>query len=445
MGSAPREQWTGRTGFILAAVGSAVGLGNMWRFSYLTAEKGGAAFVLLYLVFTALVGLPVMLAELTIGRGSQRSPVLALEHYGGRAWKPLGVVFVAAGFLILSYYSVIAGWAVRYAADAVFFGFPTASGDYFGEVSEGGDAFAYHLGFMALTVLVVSGGIKGGIERAASLMMPALFVLVVGIAIYAATLEGASAGYRYYLNVDFSKVMDWDVIVAAAGQAFFSLSLGMGAMLTFASYLSRDHNLPNESVTIAGADFGVAFVAGFMVFPLIFALGLQGDVIGADTGTVGALFIALPRAFATMGDAGAVVGVCFFITLIVGALTSAISLLEVVVSAAIDGLGWSRRRAAISMGGAIAVLGLPSAHSIAFLDAMDTLANNLFLVGGGLGLAIFTGYVMQDPAGTAHEGAERSGWALLWLPLLRYVVPVVLVTVLIASIPGTIAKLAALF
>jgi NSS family neurotransmitter:Na+ symporter len=445
MSTTPREQWTGRRGFVLAAIGSAVGLGNMWRFSYLTAENGGAAFVLLYLVFTALVGLPVMLAELSIGRGSQRSPIQALAHYGGRAWKPLGGVFVASGFLILSYYGVIAGWAVRYAGDALLYGFPADPGSYFGEVSEGWDAFAYHLVFMAMTTFVVSGGIKGGIERAASLMMPVLFALVIGIAIYAATLDGAGAGYAYYLNVDFAKVADWDVIVAAAGQAFFSLSLGMGAMLTFSSYLSRDHDLPRESLVIAGSDFGVAFIAGFMVFPLIFALGLQGEVIGEDTGTVGALFIALPKAFATMGGAGRVVGLCFFVALIVGGLTSAISLLEVVVSAAIDGFGWSRRKASLAMGSAIALLGFPSAHRLDFLDAVDTLANNVFLIGGALGLAIFTGYVMREPVAVAREGSAAASWSFLWLPLLRYVVPVVLITILVVSVPGALEKLVALF
>ena len=179
MSSTPREQWTGRTAFVLAAVGSAVGLGNMWRFSYLTAEKGGAAFVLLYLVFTAAVGLPVLLAELSIGRGAQRSPIQALAHYGGPAWRPLGFLFVAAGFVILAYYGVIAGWAVRYAGDALVGNIPADAGAYFGEVSEGWDTFSYHVAFMAVTILLVRGGVKRGIERAATLMMPLLFVLVI--------------------------------------------------------------------------------------------------------------------------------------------------------------------------------------------------------------------------------------------------------------------------
>ena len=259
------------------------------------------------------------------------------------------------------------------------------------------------------------------------------------------TLDGAGAGYSYYLNVDFSRIFELDVFVAAAGQAFFSLSLGMGAMLTYASYVGNDHDLPNESLVIAGADFGVAFVAGFMVFPLIFALGLEGSVIGQDTGTVGALFIALPSAFAKMGGAGQFVGILFFLTLIVGALTSAISLLEVVVSATIDGLGWERRKAAIAMGTLITLIGGLAAWRIDVLDAMDTFANNVFLIGGGLGLAIFCGYVMHNPSEEAHVGSSGTRWTGAWLPLLRYVVPVVLAAIFLVSVVDAFAKLIALF
>jgi len=444
MASAQRERWSSRTGFVLAAVGSAVGLGNMWRFSYLTAEKGGAGFVALYLVFTLLIGLPVMLAELTVGRGAQRSPIEALRYYGGAGWTWLGALFVSTGFLILAYYGVIAGWTLRYAGAALLSG-EAGGGEYFGEVSEGWDAFAFHVLFMAFTIAVVSGGVKGGIERVAMLVMPLLFALVCGIALYAATLDGSGGGYSYYLNFDVSKALSIDVIVAAAGQAFFSLSLGMGAMLTFASYLSREAHLPNESLVIAGADFGVAFVAGLMVFPLIFALGLSTAVMGTDTGTVGALFITLPEAFASMGAAGRVVGFLFFVALIVGALTSAISLLEVVTSAAIDGLGWTRPRAALVGGGLVTAMGALAAWDIAVLDTMDRVANNLFLIGGGLGLALFVGWAMEDPVGEVSTGAHGVRWFLLWRTLLRFAVPIVLVFVLWNSVPETFGKVAALF
>jgi NSS family neurotransmitter:Na+ symporter len=442
MASAPREHWSSRTGFLLAAVGSAVGLGNMWRFSYLTAENGGAAFVILYLGVTLLVGLPVLLAELTVGRGAQRSPIRALAHYGGARWRPLGFVFVAAGFLILSYYAVIAGWTLRYAGIALVGGFDAKIATRFEDISTGWDAFGFHVVFMAATVFIVAGGVKAGIERTAMLLMPALLVIVCGLALYARTLSGADVGYSYYLDADFSKLMSLDVLKDAAGQAFFSLSLGMGAMLTFASYLDRDHHLPNESVIIAGADVAIAFIAGLVVFPLIFALGLSDQVGGS---TVGALFITLPQAFAEMGDVGRVVGFLFFATLIVGALTSAISLLEVVVASAIDGLGWSRQRAAIGMGVAITLLGIPSAWSTDVLGVVDGIANNLFLLGGGLALSLFVGWVMPDPVREVRVGADGVRWFFLWRTLLRFAVPLVLAFVLYGAIPDTYRAVAGLF
>jgi NSS family neurotransmitter:Na+ symporter len=444
--SGQREHWNSKAGFIFAAVGSAVGLGNMWRFSYLTAENGGAAFVALYLLFTAVVGLPLMLAELTIGRGSQRSPIQALAHYaagtrGAGAWQGLGLVFVLAGVLILAYYGVIAGWTMRYAGEAVFSGFPADPASHFGAIAEGSSALAYHVCFMLVVIAIVSGGIKQSVERVSLFAMPLLFLLVIGIALYGATLEGAGGGYAYYLNADFANVMSMDVVVSAAGQSFFSLSLGMGAMLTYASYLGRDNDLPVESGIIAVADFGVAFLAGLMVFPLIFAFGLQSDV---SESTVGALFVALPQAFASMGGVGRFIGFLFFIALIVGALTSAISLLEVVVSAAMDGLGWERRRATVILGLAIAALGAPAAFSTNVLGVMDEVANNLFLVGGGLGLAVFVGHVMPAPVEEARVG---SAWVPLgpWLLLVRWVVPVVLLWVLWNSVPSTLATVAGLF
>jgi NSS family neurotransmitter:Na+ symporter len=431
-----REHWNSRTGFVLAAVGSAVGLGNMWRFSYMASENGGAAFVVLYLVLTLLVGLPVMLAELTIGRGAGKSPTQALAHFGGPAWRPLGWLFVAAGFLILAYYSVIAGWTVRYAFDGLVDGFPAAAGDYFGKISQGPTAVAWHLVFMVAVIAVVGRGIKGGIERMATILMPALFVIVAGLAVYAFFLKGGEGGYAYYLSTDFSGIWHAKVWAEAAGQAFFSLSLGMGAILTFASYLDDDAHLPNESLVIAGADFGVAFVAGLVVFPVIFAFGLESTV---SESTVGSLFITLPTAFHDMGTAGHVIGVLFFLSLVVGALTSAISLLEVVTATTIDNLGWSRSRATWVMGGIIALLGVPAALDIDILGVMDQIAGQVFLVLGGLILSVFVGWVMRDPLGEVSRGAEGVRWFFLWRGLLRFVVPVLLAFVLWTSLTKTVA------
>jgi neurotransmitter:Na+ symporter, NSS family len=442
MANAPREQWQSRWGFVLAAVGSAVGLGNMWRFSYLTAEKGGAAFVALYLLFTLLIGMPVMMAELTLGRGARKGPVASLAHYGGSVWRSLGMVFVATGFLILSYYGVIGGWTIRYAVEALLIGFPENPGAHFEALASGFDSLGTQVLFMALTIAIVSGGIGHGIERVARVAMPALFAIVVGIALYAATLDGAGGGYRYYLNFDLGNAMALDVIVAAAGQAFFSLSLGMGAILTFASYLPRDSQLARETIVISFADFGVAFIAGLMVFPLIFALGMAGDIGGS---TMGALFVALPNAFASMGGIGRLIGTAFFVALLVGALTSAMSLLEVVVSASMDKFGWERRKAALVSGAAVTLLGVWSAFDISVLDLTDHIATNIFLLGGGLGLAIFVGWVMEDPVGVAAEGSERSFWLEGWHRVLRFIVPIALVFILWNSLPETWAKITALF
>ena len=430
MSDAPRERWGSRAGFVMAAVGSAVGLGNMWRFSYLTAENGGAAFVALYLLITLVIGLPVLLAELVVGRGSGRSPIGALLHFGGRGWTPLGGLFVAAGFGILAYYSVIAGWTLRYAVGALAGGFAESTGSYFGEVSEGLDAVAWHLVFMAITVGVVIGGIRTGIERTALVLMPLLFVLVCGIAVYAATLDGAGEGYAFYLDTSFDD-LSLSTLSDAASQAFFSLSLGMGAMLTYASYLSEQEHLANESVVIAASDFGVAFISGLAVFPLLFALGLQGEASGSSIGT---LFITLPKAFANLGAAGTVVGVIFFVALAVAALTSAISLLEVCVASAIDGLGWSRARATLVTGAGIAALGVLPARSIEALGFMDQLAGNVFLVAGGLGLAVFVGWVMRDPLAEVRRGAHGVEWFGLWRWLLRVPVPLALAWVLYQSV-----------
>ena len=284
---------------------------------------------------------------------------------------------------------------------------------------------------MGLTVLVVSGGIRGGIERASLVLMPLLGFLVIGLALYAGTLDGAGEGYRYYFSTEFASLLNVDVVRDAAGQAFFSLSLGMGAILTYASYLSRERNLPRETVMIAVSDFGVAFVAGLVVFPLVFALGLQADV-GAST--LGALFVTLPKVFATMGDVGRVVGFLFMGALLVGALTSAMSLLEVVVSSAIDSLGLERSRAAWIAGGAIAAIGIPAAYSLDVLGLMDQIGGNLMLVLGGLFMAVLVGWRIPDAvAASAGEGAEDGAWRPLWLFLLRYVAPPILVAVLAFS------------
>jgi NSS family neurotransmitter:Na+ symporter len=436
--TAGREAFATRAGFILAAAGSAVGLGNMWRFSYQASEGGGAAFVLLYVAMTLLLGIPLMLAEFGIGRRGQRAPIGSLRALAGRGWGRLGYVFVTAGLLILAYYSVIAGWTVRYAVEAVIRGFDRSASEHFAAVAAGGDAVSYHLGFMALTVLIVVGGVKGGIERASLLLMPVLFLIVIGLALWATTLPGAGTGYAVYLKPQVQELMSPSVWRAAVAQAFFSLSLGMGGMLTFASYLHRDQNLPESATVVAYTDFGVAFTAGLVVFPVIYSLGLQGAV-GAST--VGALFIALPGAFEAMGAVGRVVGLFFFIALALGALTSAISLLEVVTASVMEEMQLSRRKAAVATGTAIAALGILPALDTDTLGLMDKIAGEFLLVAGALALAILagwrlTGEVREELLAGATPFWRRQVPRILFV--LRWVVPPVVAIVLLFSLRETV-------
>lgn len=442
-GSLQREAWKTRLGFVLAAIGSAVGLGNMWRFPYLASEHGGAAFVVVYLVILSLFGIPVLLAEFGIGRRTGLSPIGAMRAAGGRRWVPLGYLSVATAALILAYYSVIAGWVTRYAVHGLLAGFPAETGLFFSEVSQGIGAIGYHLLFMATTVAIVMGGIEKGIERATVVMMPALFLLIAGIAIHAATLPGSGPGYAFYLAPEFDEFFSLETLASAAGQAFFSLSVGMGCMLTFASNLSRNENLPREATVISLADTSVAFVAGLAVFPIIFALGLQDEV---GDSTVGALFISLPRAFAEMGGVGRVVGVAFFVALFVGAIGSAIAGLEVVTASLIDEWGVERRVAAVGSGAIIALIGLWPAMDIDILGVMDEIAGKLFVILGALGTAILVGWYLRDPLNEVARGTSprARGVLIAWLWVLRVAVPLLLLLVLAQSAHSTVAAVAGL-
>lgn len=420
-GAVQREFFRSRLGFILAAVGSAVGLGNMWRFPYRVSEGGGAAFVLLYVALTLCLGIPLLLCELSIGRRTRLSPIGAMRREGGGGWSWVGVLGVFTGFLILSYYSVIAGWVMRYGIEGILHGFAADASGYFEMVTTGIPPILYHLVFIVAVVAIVSVGVEKGIEKTSLILMPMLFAIVAGLAIWAAFLTGSEEGYRFYLAPSMADLLDPTTFVEAAGQAFFSLSLGMGAMLTFASYLSPRQNLPREATSIAFSDFGVAFTAGLVVFPVIAALGLQSQV---SESTVGALFIALPGAFVEMGAVGRVVGVAFFFALAVGAITSGVSLLEVVTASLIDELGITRRTAATGAGALIALVGLIPALSLDALGVIDSVTE-WFLAVGALGLTIFVGWRMRDPMEELSRGATGFFAAILPAVLfcVRYVIP----------------------
>jgi len=440
--SAEREHWTGRAGFLLASIGAAVGLGNMWRFPYLTAENGGAAFVVLYLALTLLIALPLLLAEFVVGRGAGKGPLAALVHFGGTRWRPLGYLFLILNLLVLSYYSVVAGWILRYASDGLRAGFAGDPAARFARVSAGGQAIAWHLAFLGLTAGVVWVGVRRGIERTAIILMPVLFLILCGLALYAATLPGAGAGYHFYLATDFGDLLSLRVLSDAAGQALFSLAVGSGGMLTLASYLSKTSSLPRETLVVGGSDFLVAFVAGLVVFPLVFALGLSSEV---GESTIGALFIALPQAFARMGGGGRVVGTLFFFALLVGALTSAVVMLEVVAASAIERFGWSRRRVVPTLGVLIATLGIPGALNSDVLALMDEIVGHVFLVVGAIGIAVFVGWAMPDPIAEARRGAAGARGLRLWRLFLRFVVPAFLLVILFDALGQAAGMIRALF
>ncbi len=435
-----RELFGTRLGFVLAAVGSAVGLGNMWRFPYQAAEGGGAAFVAAYIAMTFLIGVPMILAEFAVGRRARLSAFGAVRKIGGKRWSPFGLLLIVTPTIILAYLSVVTGWALRYALDAATSGFSPAPGDRFAAVTSGSSALLYYAVSMAATVGIVVFGVRRGIERASLLLMPILFLLLIGLAIWAATLPNAIAGYRFYLAPSLSAVLDPGVLQAAAAQAFYSLSVGMGIMITYSSYYSRDENLNREAAVIALADFSVAFLGGLVVFPIVFALGLSSEI---GESTLGALFISLPSAFLQMGTAGRIVGTAFFAALVVAAITSAVSLLEVISSALMDQAGLQRRTATLSAGLIAGAVGLVPAVSLGSLAIMDQVAAELFTVLGVLGTAVLVGWVMKKPEEELLRGAAPSFGRVVpvALFLVRYVVPVLLAWIAWMSLRQTISVL----
>ncbi|NNE46012.1 MAG: sodium-dependent transporter [Rhodothermales bacterium] len=446
MAIAPSDRglWTSKTGFILAAAGSAIGLGNIWRFPFTAGENGGGAFVLIYLMFVALIGIPVLLAELSIGRQTERNPVGAFKALVPGSWWPVvGGLGVATGFGILSFYSVIAGWTLAYLYKAIVGGFgmnltAADSEAIFGEIV--GDpllAIVLTVAFLLLTILVVRGGVSGGIERATKVLMPLLFILLVILAIRAVTLPGAMEGVSYLFKPDFSEITT-SVAMNALGQALFSLSLGMGAMITYGSYFPKSENLPIAGVSVAVFDTLIAVLAGLIIFPALFAVGVEP---GAGPSLV---FVVLPTIFDSL-PAGGFFAIAFYFLLTIAALTSTISLLEVVVSYFVDERGWSRNKAAWVLGSTCMVLAVPSALSQGanatltnmagggFLNLQNIIWGNFSLSIGALLICVFVGWKWGVPA--ARASLEGGGFALpaagLWSFLIRFVCPVAVAIVLI--------------
>ncbi|TYT60592.1 sodium-dependent transporter [Natrialba swarupiae] len=431
----PRETWATRIGFIFAAVGSAVGLGNIWRFPFQVGQEGGAAFLVMYLLFILAVGFPAMLVEFVVGRYTERNPVGALREIGSGAWRYVGWIFIATGFVILSYYSVVAGWTIRYTVLGLQDGYLADAAEaeaQFVTLASGLDAIVLHALFMAAVILIVGAGIKRGIELAVTVMVPAIIVIVVGLAVYAATLEGAGDAYAYYLSPDLGVIAaNWtSILPAAAGQAFFTLSLGMGVMITYASYLGEDRNLAEDGAIVIGFDTAIAFVTGLIVFPILFTAGVDP----ADPGA-GAIFVSLAAAFGDL-TLGWLVGAVFFGTVAIAALSSAISLMEVVVSYVVDEHAVDRRVAALAIGGGIFVLGIPSAYDLVLLDLFDLFADQILLVLGGLLLAILVGWILSDLAveELSLGIGDLGGYGTAWIWAVRIPVVLVLIVALVLGV-----------
>lgn len=434
-----RGTWGSRLGFILAAAGSAVGLGNIWRYPYVVGQNGGAAFVLLYLGCVLLIGLPVLIAELSLGRKTTLNPVGAFRKLAPGSWWPaVGYLGVATGVGILSFYLVIAGWALGYLIRDIF----PSSEDFAHFVANPVEEIGYFTAFLALTTLVVLGGVEKGIERWSRFLMPALFVLLLGLIGYCLTLDGASKGIEFYLKPDFSKIQG-STVLAALGQAFFSMSLGMGTMITYGSYISKKENIPVSAVAVAFSDTIVAFLAGLMIFPALFSVGVE------PTEGPALVFNVLPKVFETM-PGGAIVGFAFFVLLVIAALTSTVSLLEVPVAFLVDQRKWSRKKAVWIIAGITFVTGIPSALSqgtvewfsnveflgqTGFLGIMNKIFSDISLPVGGMLVCIFVGWVWttREAFEEIRIGASEQTVNLtkLWSFLIKYICPVVIFVVLL--------------
>ncbi len=417
-----RETWATRTGFILAAVGSAVGLGNIWRFPFATSSNGGAAFVILVIVATLAVGLPALLAEFVIGRRSNTDAIGAFRALGNSNWRFVGAIGVFASFWTLSYYRGAGGWVMRYTLGSATGSALATPETYFGSVSVGVPSVASHVVCMSITIVSVAFGNERGIELATKFMVPAIAVLLVILAVFAATLPGVGEGYAFYLNPDFGTLIEDapSVFPAAFGQALFSLSVGFSVMITYASYLSEDDSLPVDGVTIAVTNFGIAVLAGLVVIPLLVAQGIEPGAGGA-----GAVFISLPAALAALPGGvlvGQIVGVVFFFIVVLAALSSAISLLEAVVAYLVDSYDLSRAPTANGLGAVIFALGIPSAWNTAWLDWFDGIGVTLLLPITVLFVVIYVGWVMgPDAVEELRSGTSLTSFAPVWLWTLRIV------------------------
>ncbi len=434
--------WSSRMAFILAVTGSAVGLGNIWKFPYITGENGGGAFVLVYLACVFMIGMPVMMAEILIGRRGRRNPVatmalLGKEEGSTRAWRWVGVIGVIAGVLILSYYSVIAGWVLAYIVKSVSGAFTGASAEaislIYAEFTGNWVSVAFaHTVFMALTVFVVARGVERGLEQAVRFMVPALVVLMLALLGYSMSSGHFMEGAAFMFSPDWDK-LGWSSVLAALGQAFFTLSIGMGAIMAYGAYLPEETSITGASAAVVAADTCIALLAGLVIFPLVFANGLSP----ADG--PGLVFQTLPLAFGQMAG-GVIFSTVFFVLLAFAAWTSALGLVEPAVAWLVEQFGKSRAQAAIFVGLVIWAIGFGSVLSfnvlrdVTFLagtifDNIDYLTSNILLPVGGFLIVVFAGWIMCRNS-TAEELGGPGSLYRAWRVLARYLAPIGILLIL---------------
>lgn len=446
-----RENFGSKLGVVLAAAGSAVGLGNIWRFPVETGQNGGAAFIIVYLICIVLLGMPIMMSEFLIGRSTQQNTAGAYRKLApGTKWNWVGRLGVLAGFTILSYYSVVAGWTAQYTILSVgnyFNGKETA--DYIQIFNECAAnpwlSISSMLGFMLLTHFVVVRGVKSGIEKFSKVMMPALFIIIIILVVCSVSLPGASKGVEYLLKPDFSKI-DGSVILSAMGQAFFSLSLGLGCLCTYASYFDKETNLGKTAFKVSVIDSFVAIMAGFIIFPAVFNIGYQLE--GSDVGP-SLIFITLPnvfqQSFTSLPILSYLFAIMFYFLLVVAALTSTISMHEVVTAYVSEEFNMKRRKAAWIVTLTCSFVGLFCALSFgplsdvkifgfSLFDFFDYVSSNIFLPIGGLLISIFIGWYLDKKfvkEEITNGDTVRAPYFKAFIFILRYVSPIAIGLILL--------------
>ncbi len=432
-------RWTGNIGFIMASAGAAVGMGNLWRFPTMVGQNGGGAFVVVYLICVCAIGIPMLMAEIAIGRHGKKN---AFQSYRSvnKKWGGVGILAIFTSLVGLSYYTVLGGWILRYIILS-FQGIGSNSAEFFQTFTASApQQIFFYLAYMAITLVIVMKGVAGGIEKSCKIMMPLLFVFLLFLAIRSCTLPGASAGIEFFLNPDFSKLTP-QVWIMALGQVFFSLSIGAGAGTTYGSYLSQKENIAKDAVLIAGFDTLAAILAGLAILPAVFAVG-QSPEMGPSL-----IFVVLPQVFGSL-PGGQFFAILFFLLVLFASVTTTIAFLEVVVSFAQQTLKMSRKKASLTCAGVATLLGIPSALSFGvwehvkvfgktFFDLADYCVSNLFLPVSAILTCIFVGWVWKSKNAVheiTNQGSIRMRLAKPWAYWVQFALPVMIFLILLTSI-----------